>query len=110
MISPWLLCPPRRPLLPAVVGREIRNCRDRCHRGPFSGAPSRIPCVPHPNRILFEKRVNYRRGIPMNIPTEPIGSIPRPPRLIAAIAGGDGMDPKLDPLYEAAIRDTIERF
>jgi 5-methyltetrahydropteroyltriglutamate--homocysteine methyltransferase len=46
----------------------------------------------------------------MNIPTEPIGSIPRPPRLIAAIAGGDGMDPKLDPLYEAAIRDTIERF
>jgi 5-methyltetrahydropteroyltriglutamate--homocysteine methyltransferase len=46
----------------------------------------------------------------MNIPTEPIGSIPRPLWLIEAIAAGDGMDPKLDPLYETAIRDTIERF
>ncbi len=50
------------------------------------------------------------RGIAMNIPTEPIGSIPRPPRLIEAITSGDGNDPSLDPLYEAAIRDTIERF
>jgi 5-methyltetrahydropteroyltriglutamate--homocysteine methyltransferase len=46
----------------------------------------------------------------MNIPTEPIGSIPRPPRLIEAIARTDGTDPRLDPLYEEAIRDTIERF
>src|SRR5258707_268909 len=47
----------------------------------------------------------------MTIPTEPIGSIPRPPRLIQAIAaGGDHADPKLDPLYQDAIRDTIERF
>src|SRR5450432_4297137 len=47
----------------------------------------------------------------MVIPTEPIGSIPRPPRLIEAIAAaGDPDDPKLDPLYEEAIRDTIERF
>jgi 5-methyltetrahydropteroyltriglutamate--homocysteine methyltransferase len=45
------------------------------------------------------------------IPTEPIGSIPRPPALIEAItARGDGTDPALDPLYEEAIRDTIERF
>ncbi len=33
----------------------------------------------------------------MTIPTEPIGSIPRPPELVRAIAVLDGMDPKLDP-------------
>lgn len=46
----------------------------------------------------------------MTIPTEPIGSIPRPPELIEALADRDHMDPKLDPLYDIAIRDTIERF
>ncbi len=47
----------------------------------------------------------------MRIPTEPIGSIPRPPALIEAIArAGDYLDPSLDPLYEEAIRDTIEKF
>ena len=47
----------------------------------------------------------------MLLPTEPIGSIPRPPRLIEAVeAIGDHEDPRLTPLYEAAIRDTIERF
>src|SRR5687767_4255524 len=46
----------------------------------------------------------------MQIPTEPIGSIPRPLELIRAVTQGDGADPALDPLYEAAIRDTIERF
>src|SRR5262245_62135072 len=47
----------------------------------------------------------------MVISTEPIGSIPRPLQLIEAVmAAGDNADPKLDPLYEEAIRDTIERF
>jgi 5-methyltetrahydropteroyltriglutamate--homocysteine methyltransferase len=47
----------------------------------------------------------------MTIPTEPIGSIPRPLRLIESVAASeDDGDPKLDALYEAAIRDTIERF
>jgi 5-methyltetrahydropteroyltriglutamate--homocysteine methyltransferase len=46
----------------------------------------------------------------MTIPTEPIGSIPRPLRLIEAVAAMDGTDPRLDSLYEEAIRDTIERF
>jgi 5-methyltetrahydropteroyltriglutamate--homocysteine methyltransferase len=47
----------------------------------------------------------------VTIPTEPIGSIPRPPKLLQAVAAaGDGSDPKLDPLYEEAIRDTIARF
>lgn len=44
------------------------------------------------------------------IPTEPIGSIPRPPKLIEEIAKRGGSDPSLDPLYEEAIRDTIARF
>jgi 5-methyltetrahydropteroyltriglutamate--homocysteine methyltransferase len=46
----------------------------------------------------------------MKIPTEPIGSIPRPLRLIEAVATTDGTDPELDPLYDEAIRDTIARF
>lgn len=48
----------------------------------------------------------------VTLPTEPIGSIPRPPGLIQAISmnGGDGTDPALEPLYEAAVRDTIECF
>ena len=47
----------------------------------------------------------------MDIPTEPIGSIPRPLALIEAVkAKGDGTDPALDHLYEWAIRDTVQRF
>ncbi len=47
----------------------------------------------------------------MIIPTEPIGSIPRPQSLIDAIkAAGNGADAELDPLYDAAIRDTIQRY
>jgi len=46
----------------------------------------------------------------MAIPTEPIGSIPRPPALIAAIKRLGGADPALNPLFDEAVRDTIERF
>lgn len=46
----------------------------------------------------------------MIIPTEPIGSIPRPPELIAARDGGALPAAELDALYEAAVRDTIARF
>ena len=46
----------------------------------------------------------------LTIPTEPIGSIPRPLELVQAIADHDGNDPSLEPLYDAAIRDTIRRF
>ena len=44
------------------------------------------------------------------IPTEPIGSLPRPPELIAAVEQGDSEDPRFNTLYDEAIRDTIERF
>jgi 5-methyltetrahydropteroyltriglutamate--homocysteine methyltransferase len=51
---------------------------------------------------------------PLVIPTEPIGSIPRPLDLIERIAHDDSEDPPAAPglaaVYEAAIRDTIERF
>ena len=44
----------------------------------------------------------------MPLPTEPIGSIPRPAALLEAIAScGDGTDARLEPLYEEAVRDTI---
>lgn len=46
----------------------------------------------------------------MNIPTEPIGSIPRPLPLIDALKKTDADDPALEELYAQAIRDTIERF
>jgi 5-methyltetrahydropteroyltriglutamate--homocysteine methyltransferase len=46
----------------------------------------------------------------MMIPTEPIGSIPRPLALIEAVANGNSEDPHLDGLYDEAIRDTIQRF
>ena len=44
------------------------------------------------------------------IPTEPIGSIPRPPELIEAVERKGAEDPSLEPLYDAAVRDTVRRF
>ena len=49
----------------------------------------------------------------MTIPTEPIGSIPRPPELLRAVRehiAGRISFRRLDQAYDAAIRDTIERF
>jgi 5-methyltetrahydropteroyltriglutamate--homocysteine methyltransferase len=46
----------------------------------------------------------------MKIPTEPIGSIPRPPELIEAVNAGNILDPNLDPHYEDAVKDTVDRF
>src|SRR2546422_2405131 len=50
----------------------------------------------------------------IGIPTEPIGSIPRPLALIERVAKTDSEDanedPDLAPLFEEAVRDTIERF
>src|SRR5437870_5084222 len=47
---------------------------------------------------------------PVAIPTEPIGSIPRPDDLVQRLTTVDSEDPALAPLYDDAIRDTIERF
>lgn len=46
----------------------------------------------------------------MTLPTEPIGSIPRPLPLIEALTHEDSDSPALDALYDAAIRDTIAQF
>lgn len=49
----------------------------------------------------------------MPIPTEPIGSIPRPPQLIEAVREfqeGRLAQEKLDTLYDDALRDTIRRL
>jgi 5-methyltetrahydropteroyltriglutamate--homocysteine methyltransferase len=47
------------------------------------------------------------------IPTEPIGSIPRPTELVQgmrAYSAGQISRFELDILYESALKDTIERF
>jgi methionine synthase II (cobalamin-independent) len=46
----------------------------------------------------------------MIIQTEPIGSIPRPPGLIEQATRLGGDDPALEPLYAAAIQDTVREF
>ena len=46
----------------------------------------------------------------MIIPTEPIGSLPRPPELLAALDAGRHSEAELDALYDAAVRDTVARF
>ena len=46
----------------------------------------------------------------MKIPTEPIGSIPRPAALIDAVATKGSEHRDVDQLYEEAVRDTVERF
>lgn len=49
----------------------------------------------------------------MPIPTEPIGSIPRPPSLIEAVQefrAGKLASSRLDAAYAEALRDTIRRF
>src|SRR2546428_6735298 len=49
----------------------------------------------------------------MPIPTEPIGSIPRSPELIAGmgeLAAGRISPDQMRSLYDRAIRDTIQRF
>ncbi len=50
------------------------------------------------------------QGERLKIPTEPIGSIPRPPELIAALAERGSEDPAIESAFEAAVRNTIERF
>ncbi len=49
----------------------------------------------------------------MTLPTEPIGSIPRPPALqegMAAAAGGRLGQADLEALFDDAVRDTLRRF
>ena len=47
---------------------------------------------------------------PITIPTEPIDRIPGPVAPIARVKKRDSEDRKLAPLYDLAVRDTMERF
>jgi 5-methyltetrahydropteroyltriglutamate--homocysteine methyltransferase len=64
------------------------------------------------DQLLFTsmRAVSMAKPTQITIPTEPIGSISRPVDLIERVAKSDSEDPNLTPLYEDAIRDTIERF
>ena len=95
--------------------------------------------VVHENHLLFRLEANRREVNPtilldlppdhplvgcaccygfvnlprMGIPTEPIGSIPRPPHLIETIAllqQGKASQQMLDEAYADALRDTVKRF
>ena len=46
----------------------------------------------------------------MSLETEPIGSIPRPPDLIGAVEKFGAGDPRVEPIYQRAVRDTIAAF
>ncbi len=46
----------------------------------------------------------------MIIQTEPIGSIPRPPELVAALDAGNPEGAQLERLFDAAVQDTVRRF
>jgi 5-methyltetrahydropteroyltriglutamate--homocysteine methyltransferase len=54
--------------------------------------------------------MTFIKPTPISIPTEPIGSIPRPFDLLQKLATVDSDDPTLARLFEDAIRDTIERL
>jgi len=45
-----------------------------------------------------------------DIPTEPIGSVPRPIELIDAVAKYGPDDSKVKPIYQEAMRDTVREF
>jgi 5-methyltetrahydropteroyltriglutamate--homocysteine methyltransferase len=66
------------------------------------------------DRMRWQKpRLKTIKNFTMNIPSEPIGSIPRPIELILGIkaqAEGQITDKDLNILFESALTDTIKRF
>src|ERR1700716_4510904 len=69
-----------------------------------------VGCPQRVSSCCLRKAASMAKPASLTIPTEPIGSIPRPLHLIERVAGSDSEDPDLAPLYEDAIRDTIERL
>ena len=62
---------------------------------------------------LRKGRLAPRKGRELMIPTEPIGSIPRPAELIRgmqAFSAGQISRSELDGLYQTALKETIARF
>jgi 5-methyltetrahydropteroyltriglutamate--homocysteine methyltransferase len=58
----------------------------------------------------LSKMATMVKPTPITIPTEPIGRIPGPVAPIERVKKGDSEDRKLAPLYDLAVRDTMERF
>jgi 5-methyltetrahydropteroyltriglutamate--homocysteine methyltransferase len=58
----------------------------------------------------LSKTATMVKQMPITIPTEPIGRIPRPVEPVERVKKGDSKDPKLAPFCDLAVRDTIERF
>jgi 5-methyltetrahydropteroyltriglutamate--homocysteine methyltransferase len=46
----------------------------------------------------------------VSIPTEPVGSLPRPLPLIEALNTRGPLDPALQPLYEEAVAESVRGF
>ena len=58
----------------------------------------------------LSKTATMVKPTPIAIPTEPIGRIPRPVEPIERVKKADSEDRKLAPLYDVAVRDSMERF
>src|SRR5262249_32337411 len=95
---------------PRQMGRPLRLSRVPSRASGRAGTGAEVTGSPPSCRADPGRSSIPARGMQMTIPTEPIGSIPRLPRPLEAIASGDGTDPGLDSPYDEAIRVTIERF
>jgi len=69
---------------------------------------SPAPCAPALSPAPFREIRHSRERISYSDRTH--REHPRPIRLLEEISKGDGADPALEPLYEEAVRDTIEQF
>src|SRR3954469_6918949 len=78
------------------------------------GCGPAIACIGCLRRVAERRgRIDSRSALIMPIPTEPIGSIPRPPSLIEAARGfecGRVSEATLLSQCESAVQDTIARF
>ena len=64
-------------------------------------------CSDRALELCRRARDHHEGGAGLNLPTEPIGSIPRPDAFMEAVATYGPDDPKVAPLYKEAVRDTV---
>src|SRR5439155_5194381 len=78
------------------------------------GTPTVTALLTHSRKTASLTDWRQQKEVPiMAIPTEPIGSIPRPPELIEALqqfSAGQLAQVQLDALLTHAVRDTIQHF
>src|SRR5260221_4998540 len=92
-------------------GQPMRSASDTCTR---SGHKiSLVFCLVGKDYLRWGVALVIATNLGVGLPTEPIGSVPRPDALIAGVQAfedGRSTQEELDALYDSAIRDTIERF